>query len=83
MKAELIDRIRYVILKAPNRFPSDTGMTLEKAFEEMRAAHDALGNDVSQIEKLETALVCYKTSDIKQAIRNLQQLEGALVGRPA
>jgi hypothetical protein len=82
MKADLIDLIRYVILKAPDRFPSDTGMTLEKAFDEMNFVLDAMGNNIVQKEMLAAAFECYKTRNTKQAIINLQQLEGALTDRP-
>lgn len=85
-KNMLHDRICYVILKAPDRFPSDIGMNLDKAFSEMnknlKLCFDTGSKEFQCIARLlKDAYASYINSNQKQAIRSLQTIEGFLAGR--
>lgn len=72
--SEFVDRIRYVILKAPDRFPADTNMDLAKAFAELfRGLSDSkreVGGQSGVIAKLlEQSLAAYQSRDIKLGIK--------------
>lgn len=77
---EFSDRVCYVILKAPNRFPSDTKMNLERAFVELMRGFDASkeefgaqSDNVAQL--IENSLAAYRVGDIKSGIKNLQEID--------
>ncbi|WP_415898521.1 hypothetical protein [Neptuniibacter sp. QD48_11] len=80
-ESKLLDRVRYVILKAPNRFPSDTGMTLEKAFNEMELFVGKLNLGPEFIDSLNKALWSYQNGEQKLAISALQEIEAKLAKR--
>ena len=78
---DLRDLIRFVILKAPDRFPADISMTLERAFVELNEllarSTSALGfeKQVQYGKLLETALKHYSSGDAKTAIASLQAID--------
>lgn len=85
-KERLHDRVCYTILKAPDHFPADTGMTLQKTFQQMQEhlteTYDPGTNEHTSIMfLLDSALESYKKPDQKQAIRQLQAIEDFLAGR--
>ena len=85
-KERLHDQVCYTVLKAPDHFPADTDMDLQKTFQQMHeylnAAYEPGTNEHTSIEiLLESALANYKKPDQKQAIRQLQAIENFLAGR--
>ncbi len=85
-KEKLHDRICYVILKAPDRFPDDTGMNLDNAYAEMHESLDKFCDSASKEhqsikELLEGSYRSYLDSEQKQAIQQLQCIENFLSGR--
>lgn len=85
-KDKLHDRICYTILKAPDHFPIDTGMTLEKSFLQM---HADLAEAFSPTEEaynligilLDRSYASYQSANQKKAIKLLQIIENYLSGR--
>jgi hypothetical protein len=78
--SQLVDLTRYVILKAPDRFPVDTNMNLGKAFEELRRGlHDSraeVGQHFDEIARLlAEALDAYRRTDIRSGIKRLQEVD--------
>jgi endonuclease IV len=80
-ESKLLDRIRYVILKAPNKFPRDTGMNLEKAFEEMNALVNSIKSQNEFQKCLERAHANYISGDVRSARKALQFVESELAQR--
>jgi hypothetical protein len=80
-ESKLLDRIRYVILKAPNKFPRDSRMNLEKAFEEMKALVKSIGSEKEFQKYLEQAHANYISGDVRSARKALQVLESELAQR--
>lgn len=85
-KENLDDQVCYTVLKAPDNFPADTDMNLQKIFQRMHqslnAAYNPGTNEHGAIAGLlEKSLANYKKSDQKQAVRQLQEIENFLAGR--
>lgn len=81
--SEFVDRISYVMLKAPDRFPADTSVDLEKAFADLfRGLNDSkeeVGPESGKVaELLEQSLAAYRIKDIRSGIRNLQEIGNIL-----
>lgn len=85
-KEKLHDRICYTILKAPDHFPIDTGMTLEKSFLQMHAdlaeaflPTEEACNSIGVL--LDRSYASYQSANQKEAIKLLQIIESYLSGR--
>ncbi|GGI53575.1 hypothetical protein [Oxalicibacterium solurbis] len=78
MKDELRDLISFVILKAPDRFPADTEMTLDAAFDEITRLLKLLNLDNQFIGAVRAAYKSYSVGDQKSAIKNLQIVRSSL-----
>lgn len=58
-KENLHDRVCYTILRAPDRFPGDMGMNLEKSFSEMHAhLAEAYESSSKEYESIKSLLDC-------------------------
>jgi len=80
-QSKLLDTIRYVILKAPNKFPRDTGLNLEKAFEEMNALVNSIKLENEFQKYLQRAHANYISGDVRSARKALQLIESELAQR--
>lgn len=80
---EFYDRIPYIILKAPNHFPSDSDMDLEKAFSklifDLNNSKDELGSYFSSISDLvNQSLSEYRAGDVRMGIKKLQETDALI-----
>lgn len=78
--SEFYDRIPYIILKAPDHFPSDSNMDLEKAFSklvsDMTDSREELGRFFERISELvDQSLSSYRSGDIRTGIKKLQEVD--------
>ena len=78
--SDFIDRIRYVILKAPDHFPADTGMNLEKSFELLYDGLDYCESKFSSRKAevrshLDESLAAYRRGDVRRGIKELQSID--------
>lgn len=78
--SEFYDRIPYIILKAPDHFPCDYDMDLEKAFAKLKSdlleSKGELGDFFEEIDTLvEKSLHFYRNGDIRNGIKNLQAVD--------
>ena len=81
--SEYNDFICYVILKAPNNFPEDSGTTLDSAFDDLKNNIEILLKRIKSEEQisvlremLEMSYGAYIESDLKKAIYILQEFQG-------
>ena len=77
--SEFCDRIPYIILKAPDHFPRESGMDLEKAFADltfnMERSCKELGEEYERISRLVSqSLASYRSGNIKSGIKLLQDV---------
>jgi hypothetical protein len=78
--SEFVDLVRFVILKAPNRFPTDINMDLAKAFAELFRSLNESKEEVGELlgtlaHLLEQSLVAYQGGDVKLGIKRLQEVD--------
>ena len=76
----LVDCTRYVILYAPDSFPADTNMDLERAFADLRRGLNDSRPDVGQrfdeiARLLAEALDAYRRTDLRSGIKKLQEID--------
>ena len=81
--SEFYDRIPYIILKAPNHFPNDYDMDLEKAFSRLNSdlidSKEELGDHFEKINILvEQSLQYYRDDDIRNGIKSLQAVDNII-----
>lgn len=78
--SDFVDRVRYVILKAPNHFPTDTGMNLEKSFEllydGLEYCEDKFSSRKAEVRwHLDESLAAYRRGDVGKGIKELQSID--------
>ena len=81
--SEFYDMIPYIILKAPDHFPTDYEMDLEKAFSQLNAnlveSENELGDFYEEIKaKVSDSLEFYREGDIKNGIKSLQAVDNII-----
>lgn len=81
--SEFYDRIPYIILKAPDRFPTDYEMNLEIAFsqlnEDLAESKKELGEFFEQVKsKIDESLSFYREGDIRSGIKSLQWVDNLI-----
>ena len=70
--------IRFTILKAPDRFPADTGMTLDRVFVKLDRSLEEAAQVLGHVKTnqfrlhLENALQHYHSHNVRAAIAELQ-----------
>jgi len=78
--SRLVDCTRYVILYAPDSFPADTNMDLERAFADLRRglndSKPEVGQHFDEIARLlAEAFDAYRRTDTRSGIKRLQEID--------
>ena len=81
--SEFYDRIPYIILKAPDHFPKDYDMDLEKAFAKLNSdlidSKEELGGFFDEIRSLvDQSLQSYRDGNIRNGIKSLQAVDNII-----
>lgn len=81
--SEFYDMIPYIILKAPDHFPTDYEMDLEKAFSELNKKLEESEKELGQFckeikDKVSDSYRFYQEGDIRNGIKSLQSVDNII-----